>query len=373
MENEKAVFQADENEVKYTPFDLVADRKRPTLVYMGATLLSVTLILMGGVVIDWFPNAPLFISSVLNVLGFLIMSLPIMLRLIPGFGRFVDVGPIYTTVTSREGNYLVEHKVRDYETQYSANVLLTFGKYIIMFILSIIITPITAIICVSSYSKAYKAAKGYADANGIPRSQIPGLNPKFLKTVFVSFGIFFAVIFAVGLATNENYAAGGLGQIGNFAEFFKVVGKAPKEYYGVSENNGWVAAFKLNDGRQVYCGEASDYGEYYVIDGVLYTKTENNKWNTLDDNAAKSQLLNRHLHTVLDNSYEYKSGQAWEDGMGITHTFDNKGSGGIISFSKDGVLKMYANSMNGNCSFDIKESDFTEFKQTALEILNYNK
>ena len=186
---------------------------------------------------------------------------------------------------------------------------------------------------------------------------------------------FFVILAAIALVVSMVIGFiknGGLKiDFGGAIKFMTVAMDPPQDYYGVSvaeQQNGWVAAFRLDDGKQVYCGEDSDTGAYYIIDDTLYINTDG-QWELSNDAAGKEKLLSRHLHTVLDLHYTYKSGEAWADGSGMTHTFDNDHSGGVISVSNDGKITMYAARLNGDCAFDLKDTDFAQLKEIAMQIL----
>lgn len=188
----------------------------------------------------------------------------------------------------------------------------------------------------------------------------------------IKFFVVLAVIALIAAMVIGFVKNGGLKiDFGGAIKFMTVAMDPPQDYYGVSvaeQQNGWVAAFRLDDGKQVYCGEDSDTGAYYIIDDTLYINTDG-QWELSNDAAGKEKLLSRHLHTVLDLHYTYKSGEAWADGSGMTHTFDNDHSGGVISVSNDGKITMYAARLNGDCAFDLKDTDFAQLKEIAMQIL----
>ncbi len=172
----------------------------------------------------------------------------------------------------------------------------------------------------------------------------------------------------IGFVKNGGLKIGFSGAI----KFMKASMNPPKEYYGVSvegQDNGWVAAFKLDNAGSIFCGEDPEMGEYYIIGSTLYLAGSDGQWEARSYGADTERLLSRHLHTVLDGQYTYKSGEARADGGGMTHTFDNDHSGGVISVSSDGKITMYAARLDGNCAFDLKDTDFAQLKKTAMQIL----
>lgn len=190
---------------------------------------------------------------------------------------------------------------------------------------------------------------------------------------------FFAVVAVIALVVSMVIGFiknGGLNiDFGSAIKFMTVAMNPPEEYYGVSvegQNNGWVAAFELDSGLSVRCGEDPNIGTYYIMDGLLYVANSDGQWELRNDIAGQEEeerLRSRHLHTVLDLQYSYKSGEAWADGNGMTHTFDNDHQGGVISVSNDGKITMYAARLSGDCAFDLKDYDFTQLKETAMQIL----
>ncbi len=224
----------------------------------------------------------------------------------------------------------------------------------------------------SSTAKTYPTSRTTSSSTSTSASSTgSGCSKGVIKFFVVLAVIALVVSMVIGFIKN-----GGLSiDFGSAIKFMTVAMDPPEEYYGVSvegQNNGWVAAFELDSGLFVCCGEDPNIGTYYIMDGLLYVVNSDGQWELRNDIAGQEEeerLLSRHLHTVLDLQYSYKSGEAWADGNGMTHTFDNDHQGGVISVNSDGKITMYAARLNGDCAFDLKDYDFTQLKETAMQIL----
>ncbi len=188
---------------------------------------------------------------------------------------------------------------------------------------------------------------------------------KFFAVVAV---IALVVSMVIGFIKNGGLEIG----FGGAIKFMLVANNDPDEYYGVSvegQDNGWVAAFWLDNAGSIFCGEDPEMGEYYIIGSTMYLAGSDGQWEARSYSADTERILSRHLHKVLDGQYTYKSGEAWADGNGMTHTFDNDHHGGVLSVNSDGKITMYAARLNGDCAFDLKDYDFTQLKETAMQIM----
>ncbi len=139
------------------------------------------------------------ITALLFMGGFAVAAAPCILAFVFKYGVFCNVGPVFHTTYSRYDNYVVKKTERDYMTQAGASIGMTLIKLLVIFLVSLILTPIVTIGLYRAYKKAYKLAVDYAEENGIDKQSISAVNKMFYTMPVMIIAVLFVGSIIVGL------------------------------------------------------------------------------------------------------------------------------------------------------------------------------
>lgn len=277
------------------------------------------------------------VPSVIGVFFFLagygVIAAPCLCAFIFKFGAFVEVGPVFTTYYSRFGNFIYERAQRDYASEAGMNLVFTLLKVGIMFLISLVLTPIVTVVLFIIYRKNYSKAEKFAEENGIDKGVIPCISKTLVLAVV---GVLAALLVATIVASSISDAASEKKKDQQFAGYKNALTaalqKLPQEYYADAlhinnETGGFIAEFEL-DGETVYYGKISTNFDlvdglysgsvYYIIDDVLYVDLVNGGFETTsfkvsEDAEAKEYALGRHISRNVGEGAKFVHAEPYND------------------------------------------------------------
>lgn len=339
-------------------------------------------------------------SNVIGVLffvaGYLVIATPCLCAFILKFGAFVDVGPIFITREKSIGNFIYRTVERDYMSQAGANLVITGLKFFLMFLVSLVLTPILTVSLYLIYNKSHKDAVIYAEENGISKTSIPTVN----KTLVLS-----VVSILVALLIGTIIASAVSGAIRdkekeeqnevNIQALATAIENIPEEYYaeaykGQSASGGFIAEFKL-DGKTVYYGCTSNNFNlvdglysgsfYYIIEDVLYLDLsgggfEIDYFQVCDNAEIKAYLLGRHISQNIGDGATLSDGYPYENTTRLEIEYNGEEYCIYIddnnNIVKTQLMYDYADYNNlPETMFVIDfDKDLSEYKEQARQLIN---
>ncbi len=374
-----------------TIIDKVQDAKAAFMRFGGFCAIGLIVLMLG----IFFTNLPvefMIIGMLLTIGGYAIIAMPCLLAFVFKIGVFVSVGPIFQTSYSRVGNIIYKITERDHTTEMGANFLLTLFKCMIMFFVSLVLTPLVTLALYVCYKKARKEAVAYAKEHGIEEENIPRISKGLVLAVLAIVGVIFIGSIIGSALTDKQWKEEQAAENAKYAEMAtKISQNLPEEYYAAAYkggNAGGYAVEILVEGERIYCGRISynfnNYVEglttsaiYYIIDDTVYLDLYSvNKFEISTDEKVKEYLLARHISQCLGEGATFVEGDNRGEYINLTLTYQGKNQ--IFSVTEEGELLGMQLNYQGKegvarpeNSFQIvKEHSLEEYKATALKIIS---
>ncbi len=320
----------------------VASAKKLFMIFGGFGAIGLIVIML-SIFIGNLPSTPggMFVGFAYFI-GHGICALPCICAFVFKLGAFVDIGPMFTTHYSVIGNFIYRTVQRDYMSQMGGNIIFTFIKLLIIFLVSIVLTPIITVVLYIIYKKAYKDAAAYADANGIDKKDIPVINKTLVRVVAIILAaLFVGSIIASAVSDKVRDKEREETSVTAAQMLENAIANIPEEYYAEAvkgqketEMGGFIAEFTL-DGKKVYAGKIStnfkliegitSLSEYFIIDGVMYLDVYCvDRFEESDNAEIKKYLLSRHLTGQLGEDAQFSHADLNPDNNRIEYTFNGE-------------------------------------------------
>lgn len=317
------------NQIKNSPEIENAASAKKAFMLFGAFCAGGLILLMVSALLANINSIPNGIGVLFFIAGYFVIAAPCLCAFIFKFGAFVEVGPVFTTYYSRVGDFIYQRAQRDYTSEAGMNLVFTLLKVGIMFLISIVLTPIVTVILFIIYGKAHNKAEKFAQENGFDKDVVPSVNKVLVLAVV---GILAVLLIATIIASAVSGAARDKEREKENKGYQKALAAAvqnlPEEYYADalrvnSETGGFIAEFELN-GEKVYYGKISSNFDlvdglysgsvYFIIDNVLYVDLvgggrEATSFKVSEDAEAKEYALGRHISQNVGTGATLISGE----------------------------------------------------------------